>query len=45
MRSGVPVYPNDETISPKEPLNVLTIRRLQNMHQEEAVQNDQQESQ
>lgn len=44
-RAGVPIYPDDEIITPKAPLNASAIRRLQNMHQEEAAQNDQQDNQ
>lgn len=34
----MPVYPDDEMISPKAPLSASAIRRLQNMHQGEAAQ-------
>ncbi|KAI5400875.1 hypothetical protein KIW84_065645 [Lathyrus oleraceus] len=44
-RAGAYVYPEDENISPKAPLSASFIRRLQNMHQGEAAQNDQQETQ
>ena len=39
------VYPNDEMISPKSPIKASAIRRLQNMDQGEAAQNDQQDNQ
>lgn len=39
-RADVSVHPDDEIISPKAPLNSSSIRRLQNMHQGEAAQND-----
>ncbi|KAI5403936.1 hypothetical protein KIW84_051183 [Lathyrus oleraceus] len=41
---GVPIYPDDEMISPKEPFNASAIRRLQNMHQGEVAQNDQEDN-
>ncbi|KAI5422063.1 hypothetical protein KIW84_045494 [Lathyrus oleraceus] len=41
-RTSVPIYPDDEMISSKAPLNASAIRRLQNMHQGENSQNDQQ---
>lgn len=44
-KACVPVYPDDEMIGLKAPLNASTIRRLQNTHQGEAVQNEQQENQ
>lgn len=40
--AGVLEYPEDETIIPKAPLNVSAIRRLENMHQGEAAQEDNQ---
>ncbi|KAI5442674.1 hypothetical protein KIW84_011636 [Lathyrus oleraceus] len=43
-RTGVPAYPDDEMISTKAPLNASAIRRLQNMHQGEASQNDQEDN-
>ncbi|KAI5391744.1 hypothetical protein KIW84_076524 [Lathyrus oleraceus] len=42
---SVPVYPDDEMISLKAPLTALAIRRLQNMHQGEAAQNDPEDNQ
>lgn len=39
------VYPNDEMISPKSPIKASSIRRLQNMDQGKAAQNDQQDNQ
>ncbi|KAI5402357.1 hypothetical protein KIW84_050103 [Lathyrus oleraceus] len=44
-RVCVPAYPEDEIISPKTPLNASAIRRMQNMHQGEDVQNDQEDNQ
>lgn len=44
-REGVSVYSDDEILSLKAPLSASIIRKLQNMHQGEAAQNDQQENQ
>ncbi|KAI5414880.1 hypothetical protein KIW84_040367 [Lathyrus oleraceus] len=45
LRACVPVYPDDKMISLKALINASDIRRLQNMHQGEAAQNDQQDNQ
>lgn len=37
---GVPVYPEVEMISPKAPLNVSAIRRLEHIHHIEASHHD-----
>lgn len=45
MRVGVTVYPDDNMLSLKAPLNASIIRKLQNMHRGEAAQHDQEENQ
>ena len=41
----MPVYLDDEMISLKSHLNASIIRRMQNMHQAEAAQNDKEDNQ
>lgn len=43
-RVGVPVYPDENMIGPKAPINASTIRRLQHHHPTKAIQNDEEDN-